>query len=575
MMKTKSTLALALCLTVAIQTGAQSQQPAATPPPLAQPPIPAPTYDQKFSPFGIGACSARSRQYAYSTFIPQMADIGVHEVRSMNGGGFNGKDEPKWDVMDWQYNYLTSEGFRVGGIFYNYRPKPQNGLPMDAMPDFTARVTELVTHFKGKIKHWESWNEPPNGTRKDQTPQDYGQYISGVYDALKAADPNAELGMAAKSADINYLDQAIQAGAKDKFDYITLHPYETLGCTMNVPGAEGLFMNIVPATRKMLAAQDPAKVNCPIVFTEIGFNSKKSVDQQAIALVKTYTMGIAQGVACIQWFEGMDGDSGPMGLMQGNGAKRPAYTALGQLVKALGQYPDYLGWVLLNGKDYGFVFKGDKGPVLVTWGEMGTTDNVDFGQQVSIIDPLTAASTQASTTTLGEKPVIVQPAPDAIVTQAQGNKAKPFPWGGDYSQAKSVSVTYAKTNVEKGLHTFSGAAIAADVLLYGGNARSGSVPGGTVFMVDPNFLTYTSVPLEIDVVARLDEKNDPAKLTLEYESTTGYKKLEPSDIPDNTDWHTIKWQINDDQFVGMWGFNFRFNAGKYIIQSVTVTKLDH
>jgi len=33
---------------------------------------------------------------------------------------------------------------------------------------------------------------------------------------------------------------------------------------------------------------------------------------QAVALLKTYTMGIAQGMAVIDWFECKDGDSGPM-----------------------------------------------------------------------------------------------------------------------------------------------------------------------------------------------------------------------------------------------------------------------
>ena len=88
---------------------------------------------------------------------------------------------------------------------------------------------------------------------------------------------------------------------------------------------------------------------------------------QAQALVKAYTMGIAQGVECIQWFEGMDGDSGPMGLLDDKGETRPAYTALGQMIKHLGQHPTYLGWVLLNDKHYGFVFQGARGTVLATW----------------------------------------------------------------------------------------------------------------------------------------------------------------------------------------------------------------
>jgi len=333
--------------------------------------------------------------------------------------------------------------------------------------------------------------------------------------------------------------------------------------------------------RKMLAARDPARVNAPIWLTELGYDARKSAPNQAYALVKAYTMGIAQGINCISWFEGMDGDSGPMGLLMGNGTPRPSYTALGQMVQRIGQHPTYLGWVLLNDKDYGFVFKGTQSNVLVTWAEKGTTDNVDFGQAVSIVDPLTGTATQAATTTLTEAPIIVDGAPDAIVAQAQGNLNKPFPWGGDYTDAKSVSVTYGTTNVEKGLHTHSAAAVAADIVLYGGSARAGSVPGGNVFTVDPNFLSYTSTPIEITAMVRRDANNDPAQLELTYESSdydlkwnTGDKKAAPYVIPDNTDWHKATWRIDDSQFVGMYGYNFRFNSGKYVIQSVTVTKVD-
>jgi hypothetical protein len=244
------------------------------------------------------------------------------------------------------------------------------------------------------------------------------------------------------------------------------------------------------------------------------------------------------------------------------------------MIKLLGQHPTYLGWVLLNDKDYGFVFKGDKSNVLVTWAPNRSTDTIDFGQPVSVVDPQTGNATQANTYALTEAPILVDGAPDSIVAQAQGDLKKPFPWGGDYTNAKSVSVTFGQTNVEKGLHTQSAASIAADVVLYGGSARAGSVPGGNVFMVDPNFLTYTSTPIEITALVRRDANNDPANLELTYESTTGDKKAPVYEIPDGSDWSKATWRIDDAQFVSMYGFNFRLNNGRYAIQSVTVTKVD-
>jgi hypothetical protein len=329
----------------------------------------------------------------------------------------------------------------------------------------------------------------------------------------------------------------------------------------------------------MLAAQDPAKVNVPIIFTELGYDAGRGENKQASALVKAYTMGAAQGVQTIEWFEGMDGDSGPMGLLHYDLTPRKAYTAYGNLIKNLGQHPQYVGWLQFNDKDYAFVFKNDKQvPVLVTWAPTGTHDDIDFGGDANIIDPMTGAGGQASIWTVTDEPIIASGIPAPLVAQAAANKAKPIPWGGDYSHAQSVSVTYGTTNVEKGLHTQSAASVAADVLAYGGGSRAGGVPGGNVFMVDPNFLAYTPTPIEIKIVVRRNANNDNAGFKLVYESTTGYKNLGWYTVPDNTAWHTVTYRITDDEFVSMWGYNFSLDSdgntyNKYDIQSVTVTKV--
>jgi hypothetical protein len=553
--------------------------------PIAGPPPP-------LVPFGIGSDALHNHTAdEYPKWIPQMASIGLVDMRTPQtgwGGVEPAKGQWKWDILDAQMDFLTQHNFVFGGMLQGNpiwsradpNKKGNAGLPTNNIPGWSEYVTGLVKHVNGRIEYWEVWNEPPNGVGKDKTPADYATIVSSAYDAAKAVDPNCAVGLCCKSADIDYLDNVIRAGAKDHFDYISMHPYEVLGTIMKVPGSESIFMHMAPTLRKMLAAQDPSKVNAPIWLTELGYDAKKSAPMQAYALVKAYTMAIAQGINCVSWFEGMDGDSGPMGLLEASGTPRPSYTAMAQMIQRIGQHPTYLGWVLLNDKDYGFVFQGAKGTVLVTWAPLGTTDNVNFGQAVSVVDPLTGTASQASTYDLTEAPVMVDGVPDAIVAQAKGNLAKPFPWGGDYTNAKSVSVTFGTTNVEKGLHTHSAASVASDIVLYGGSARAGNVPGGNVFTVDPNFLSYTSTPIEITAMVRRDAANDPANLELSYESTTfdpksstGEKKAAPFVIPESNDWSKATWHIDDSQFVNMYGYNFRFNAGKYVIQSVTVTKV--
>ncbi len=535
------------------------------------------------SPFGIGACNQTSQEL--EKWIPQMQEIGIHVMRTFRSNWDAVEPEEgkwNWPLVDKQMAYLSEHGIEYGGLIYGgvrWNTQDKGGLPVNNLPAWSNYVSELVKHCQAKVKYWEVWNEPPNGTGKDQTPADYAKLMVSTYDAAKAADPACLVGLAAKSNHVNYLEQTIKTGAKGHYDYIVLHPYEVLNGIADNVGTEAVYLHIVSTVRKMLAAQDPAKVNVPIIFTELGCDAKKGLDVQAHTLVKAYTMGIAQGVACIQWFEGMDGDSGPMGLLQRDGTPRPAYTAMGQMIRHLGQHPAYLGWVMLNGKDCGFVFQGAKGNVLATWAPQGAPDRVKFGQPVQIVNPLTGETTSAESYELTTAPILALGVPAGLVAQAQANKNKPFLWGGDYAGAKSVSVTMGEKNVEKGLHTMSGNAVAEAVVAYGGSARAGSVPGGNVFVVDPGFLSYTTTPIEITAVVRRNEANDNAGFNLQYESTSGLKGG-PSwyTVPDNKEWHTVKWRIDDAQFVNFWGYNFSFNSdgnkfNKYYIQSVTVTKL--
>jgi hypothetical protein len=536
--------------------------------------------------FGIGSCQANNwSAEANARWIPQMVAIGINNFRTGDTGW--GAVEPEegkwtWERLDKQMSYLEGQHISFGGILigspkWNTKDRPGT-LPVNNIAGWSNYVSEVVKHCKGRVKNWEVWNEPPNFTGRDQTAADYAKIVVAAFDAAKAADPSCLVGMAAKSVDVNYLEQAIKAGAKDHFDYITLHPYEVLNGIADNAGTESVFLHIVPTLRKMLAAQDPARATVPVIFTELGSDARKGAERQAAALVKAYSMGIAQGVACIQWFEGMDGDSGPMGLLEGGGKPRPSYTAMGQMIRHLGQHPEYLGWVLLNERDYGFVFQGAKSTVLVAWAHVGAPDPVDFGQTVEIVNPLTGESSSAKAYALTTAPILVPGVPESMVEQARSNKGKPVSWGGDYANAKSVSITMGDRNEEKGLHTLAGEAVAEAVVAYGGSARAGSVPGGNLYVVDPEFLSYTATPIEITAVVRRNPANDNAGFKLVYESTTGLKSVGGwYTVPDNKEWHTVSWKIDDAQFVNFWGYNFALESdgnqyNKYYIQSVTVTK---
>ncbi len=543
---------------------------------------------EALSPFGVGSCYINNRSAADNArWIPQMEAIGLRSYRTPHTDW--GAVEPapgqwNWDALDQQMDYLTGHGMVFGGTLignprWNTQDKPGT-LPVNNLAGWSAYVSTVVRHAKDRIKRWEVWNEPPNFTGKDQTPADYAKIVVSAYKAAKSANPACLVGLAAKSAHMNYLEQVIRAGARDHFDFITLHPYEVLNGMVDDAGTESVFLHIVPTLRKMLAAQNPAKANVPVIFTELGCDVKKGAGTQANALVKAYTMGIAQGVECIHWFEGRDGDSGPLGLLDKDGRPRPSHKAMAHLIEHLGQHPQYLGWVLLNDTHYAFVFQGAKTTVLITWAHTRAASELTFDRAVQLVNSVTGESTQAKHHTLTTVPVLALEVPEAMLKQAVANKDKPFPWGGDYSQAKSVSLTMGEQRAEQGLHTLLGDSLAQAVVAYGGSARAGNVPGGNLFVVDPEFLSYTTTPIEIEVVVRRNEANDNAGFKLVYESKSGFKTAGAwFTVPDNRQWHTQRWRIDDAQFVNYWGYNFSLVSdgevfNKYYLRSVTVRKLE-
>src|SRR5262249_9829005 len=149
---------------------------------------------------------------------------------------------------------------------------------------------------------YEVWNEPENFG--NVPPAAYANLVTTAYDAARAVDPNCQIGLSVASVDVVYLEQALRAGAADHFDFLAVHPYESLG-TAPAYGQDATSLSRVPPLRKMLAADAPAEVNVPIRFTEIGAATSASftTTMQAQYLVKAYSMAIAEGVDCVQWFE--------------------------------------------------------------------------------------------------------------------------------------------------------------------------------------------------------------------------------------------------------------------------------
>jgi hypothetical protein len=445
-------------------------------------------------------------------------------------------------------------------------------LPAEDPNGWSTHVSGLVARCKGRVQHWEVWNEPPNFTQ-DKSPESYAKVVVAAYDAAKRVDPTVQVGIAVKSNHVQWLEAAIRAGAKDHFDYVTLHPYEVLD--MVDKGGEALFLNIVPTVRTMLQANNPERANAPVWFTELGtpISATTTPELQAARLLRAYTLGIAQGAARIHWFEGQDGDSGPFGLLDSGGKRRASYAALSNLIATLGTNPSYVGWVTPTDGVYGFVFRTPTDVVMVAWASPAASRSLTFETPVTALDPTNGSRTRTSHSTVTTLPVIFTELPTWWADQASANLSRPFPWGGDFTGAASVSLV--APNIEQGLHQFGEPAIRT---FDGRPARDASTRSSQSFAVDPNFASYLTGPLKITVVVRRNGQA-PAGFNFAYESTNGWKTTGNwYTVPPGDAFATKEYTLTDAEFVGNWAYHFMLDSdskanSQYSIQSVTVTKL--
>lgn len=528
------------------------------------------------SPWGVAPSTALS--YNPEGWIPAMVEAGVTTVR-----GFHAPPLPSSDRLA---PILDANLAGVGIL--QWSPTTVLSLPANDIDGWRRYVTSQVTRFKGQIKYWEVWNEPPNFT-VDTSPASYAKIVAVAFEAAKAVDPSIKIGLAAKSNHVNWLAESIAAGAKDKFDFVTLHPYEV--AALLPQGWEGAFMNIVPNVRKMLQIQNPAKAKVPVWFTESGISAAPPSDGgvgplvQADVLIKIYTMALAQGVGRVYWFDPSDSEGLTMGLTTADGTKRPSWYALRSLTTYLGPQPAYVGWTQTANGSYGLVFKSEKGVVMATWARAGQSETRQLASDVTEVNPRTGTVSNTRVPVVNDAPtLLVAPngSPQAHRWQAQAieNRGRTFPWNGDH--ASSASVEMVAGMLPNGVFMKN----APPVTMFNNTPEYNFAGrGGPSFAVDPAFLPYGTTPIRVTAVLRSHGNGDPG-FSLKYESDVPIATTDNNGLVGSsrgwvkvvgTDLYEATWTLPNARFFGMYGYHFTFDSdgpahSQFSIVRITVSR---
>ena len=88
-------------------------------------------------------------------------------------------------------------------------------------------VSRTVSRYKGKVRHWEVWNEQNiSGFWKNPDPEDYTRFLKLTYETAKKADPDAVILYGGTAGiPMEFIEQSLKADAGKWFDIMNIHPY--------------------------------------------------------------------------------------------------------------------------------------------------------------------------------------------------------------------------------------------------------------------------------------------------------------------------------------------------------------
>ena len=540
------------------------------------------------SPWGVA--SGAEWFSAYPEFNPMLKRAGVQWLRGFYEWQTIQPRQGYWNftLSDRLVENARANNTHLTGVFAYLAPwaSADGGtrkFPIKNIQYWRDYVAGMVGRYQSDIKYWEVWNEFNGSFAENGTPEIYAELVREASITAKAIDPTAKIGMSVANFDVGFLDAAIKAGAANYFDFICVHPYEKLANLSH--DGEIAFLDMSATLRKMLASNNqPGDIQ--LWITEIGSpapvsRSEEPDEAQAKLLAKAYILSIASGFRRVFWFEARGpsyGKQSDFGLIRSDMTPRPSYIALKTLTVVLGSQPAAAGWLSVDG-GYGFLFDTEGGSAMAAWAPAKHEIKIAFANDVQVYN---LKGTQTSlpagkTLTVEDSPVLITHLPDAVVQEARANMTRAYPWAGDYARAQTVSALLQTTNIENGITQINPTTtISSGSWRRTDFSRPDREGHYVYFSVDPQFAPFGSRTFEITAVVRRIAPDKVAGMSLNYKSQRGYVDTAYHNIPESDEWHQITWKVDDANFVGAWGWNFRINAisspNEFLIKEVRIRK---
>ncbi len=363
--------------------------------------------------------------------------------------------------------------------------------PPKRLEDWANYVTRVAERCKGRVRHYEVWNEPNyqganvpdeiarSGGYFRGTAADYLGVLKTAYEAIKQVDPDAMVwGISGTGDYFGFMDEVLRLGGLAHMDGVAIHTYVFPFSPDDPTAPQGNLVHRINRTQLLLHQYGADK---PVWITEMGLWTPGRVDGRpmtatevlqrapaairprwtddwpwrpvdeltgAVHLAKYYTIALGLGVQRFFWHHGF-----------GRQAHFAAYAALSRLLPGCEPYPEnqrsglagdtpsfrpagsHSPFDALPSELYVYLFRRGEENVLSLWRSDGKRQQVRVGigkSRAEVHDiwgnvrPLPLRGEQAELIVGGEPQYLVWRGPRRVPTITPGAVSEPVvrkdPW---------------------------------------------------------------------------------------------------------------------------------------------------
>jgi hypothetical protein len=346
---------------------------------------PAPAQPQE-DPFIVGVCSHDLHlRDSRSQGNQLLRDAGIESVRTDAHWAFLERNRDQLKVEPHWHDYLASTEAQgldslfilgYGNSFHGDGEKPRSE-PVRAA--FNRYVAFVAQQFRGRVKHYEVWNEWDVEDPTDpQLTEDYARLIADAAGIIRQQDPTAKVlagAVTTQGIESGFAKRLVEAGVMQSIDGLSLHPYvHCRGRGKNTPEAWIEWLAEVDLELSAAAGQP-----VPLYLTEMAWPAYKGacgIDEslQAAYLARSFFLArTLPNVQGIWWYDFRNDGTDKrerehnFGLLRQDYTLKPAYRVLAAINPIIQNY-QFLGHASESGKDTVLLrFGNTDEQLLVAW----------------------------------------------------------------------------------------------------------------------------------------------------------------------------------------------------------------